>query len=202
MSMDDIAKGLLYGDGRGVNKPIYESDNKNVNPSHYKQGGMESIDVIKAFTADLKGVDAFCAGNAIKYILRFSHKNGIEDIEKAIWYLTYLKDHYKPQPKIIASFDHIPSLKEMLDATDFGVATPASMTSLYGIKPFDPNVIVSAPPIYKPTESAPDENLNTSGEHKDLPEKEKKGEIIRFPGRDSDKSQRIPHSRRNKKERK
>lgn len=72
---------------------MYSSSNENINPSHYKQGGMESIDVIKAFTGDLKGVDAFCAGNAIKYILRFTKKNGIEDVEKAIWYLTYLRDH-------------------------------------------------------------------------------------------------------------
>lgn len=179
---------------------MYESDNKNVNPSHYKQGGMESIDVIKAFTADLKGVDAFCAGNAIKYILRFSHKNGVEDIEKAIWYLTYLKDHYKPeqQPKILATFDHIPSLKEMLDATDFGVATPASMASLYGIKPFDPNVIVS-----KPTESEHDENLNEDGEHINLPEKEdKNGEIVSFPGRQNGKNDRISKPRKHKKRRK
>lgn len=72
---------------------MYESDNKNVNPQHYQQGGMQAIDIIEAFTKDLKGVEAFCAGNAIKYILRFSHKNGVEDIEKAIWYLTHLKEH-------------------------------------------------------------------------------------------------------------
>lgn len=61
-------------------------------PSHYCKGGLESIDVIKAFTADLKGEQAFCAGNAIKYILRFQYKNGVEDIEKAIWYLNRLKN--------------------------------------------------------------------------------------------------------------
>lgn len=75
---------------------IVEETNDPVNhPSHYCQGGLESIDVIKAFTADLKGEQAFCAGNAIKYILRFSHKNGKEDIEKAIWYLNRLKDSWE-----------------------------------------------------------------------------------------------------------
>ena len=33
---------------------------------------------------------AFCAGNAIKYIFRFSHKNGVEDLRKAEWYIDRL----------------------------------------------------------------------------------------------------------------
>lgn len=36
---------------------------------------------------DLPPFEAFCIGNAIKYSWRFSKKNGIEDLEKAIWYL-------------------------------------------------------------------------------------------------------------------
>lgn len=149
---------------------MYESDNKNVNPSHYKQGGMESIDVIKAFTADLKGVDAFCAGNAIKYILRFSHKNGVEDIEKAIWYLTYLKDHYKPQPKTIVSFDHIPSMKELLEYVDASSLYSSYLQNgvKYAKEPYDPNCIVRV----DATESDQESNLNIDGEHIDLPEKE------------------------------
>lgn len=61
-------------------------------PNHYNQGGLEVIDIIKAFTADLKGEAAFCAGNAIKYILRFHHKNGKEDLEKAKWYINRLEE--------------------------------------------------------------------------------------------------------------
>lgn len=61
-------------------------------PNHYCQNGLESIDVIKAFTSDLNGVEAFCAGNAIKYILRFNHKNGEEDLDKAFWYINRLKE--------------------------------------------------------------------------------------------------------------
>jgi hypothetical protein len=67
------------------------SDNVN-HPNHYCQNGLESIDVIKAFTADLKGEAAFCAGNTIKYILRFHHKNGKEDLEKAKWYINRLEE--------------------------------------------------------------------------------------------------------------
>lgn len=62
--------------------------NNGVNhPSHYNQGGIEVWDVISAFTKDLEGVEAFYAGNVIKYILRWNHKNGIEDLEKAKVYI-------------------------------------------------------------------------------------------------------------------
>ena len=64
-----------------------ENDSKVVHPSHYNQGGIEVWDVIKAFTKDLKGAEAFYAGNVIKYILRWNHKNGIEDLEKAKVYI-------------------------------------------------------------------------------------------------------------------
>ena len=43
--------------------------------------------MIKAFTKDLEGAEAFYAGNVIKYVLRWNHKNGIEDLEKAKIYI-------------------------------------------------------------------------------------------------------------------
>ena len=69
---------------------------ENVNhPEHYQsKSGIEAIDVIDAFTADLTGSDAFYIGNAIKYILRHNHKGGKEDIDKAIWYLSRYKEKY------------------------------------------------------------------------------------------------------------
>lgn len=63
----------------------------NVNhPKHYTQGGIECIDAIKAATADLDGFSGFCAGNVIKYVWRYSGKNGKEDLQKAEWYLDKL----------------------------------------------------------------------------------------------------------------
>ena len=60
-------------------------------PQHYKtESGLEAIDVIEAFTFDLKGIEATDTGNIIKYICRWKNKNGIEDIKKAIWYLNKL----------------------------------------------------------------------------------------------------------------
>ena len=60
-------------------------------PKHYKaKNGMEVIDVIEAFTANLKGYEATHTGNVIKYICRWKEKNGLEDLKKAQWYLNRL----------------------------------------------------------------------------------------------------------------
>lgn len=71
------------------------TDEKVDHPSHYAgAGGLEAIDVISAFTADLQGLIAFDIGNAIKYICRFNKKNGTEDLKKAIWYLNDAINNY------------------------------------------------------------------------------------------------------------
>ena len=60
-------------------------------PQHYQsETGLEVIDVIDTFTDGLDGVEAFDTGNIIKYICRWKKKNGIEDLEKAKWYLENL----------------------------------------------------------------------------------------------------------------
>lgn len=63
-------------------------------PSHYQsETGMEVIDVIEAFTFDLKGIEATDTGNILKYMCRWKGKNGLEDLKKARWYLNHLIDH-------------------------------------------------------------------------------------------------------------
>lgn len=65
--------------------------NDNVNhPSHYTQGKFETIDVIMDITKNLNGNEAVLIGNVIKYVSRYSFKNGIEDLKKARWYLEKL----------------------------------------------------------------------------------------------------------------
>lgn len=77
---------------------ISDEDDDNVNhPSHYISNGIESIDVIEAFTMDLFGIEAFCTGNVIKYILRWKHKNGIEDLKKAKWYIDRIINSYEEE---------------------------------------------------------------------------------------------------------
>lgn len=60
---------------------IHDNVNK---PSHYQgKNGMEAIDVVRNFIGKLTGVSAFYWGNAMKYLLRFQSKNGLEDLKKA-----------------------------------------------------------------------------------------------------------------------
>lgn len=63
-------------------------------PPHYQsETGLEVIDVIEAFTFDLKGIEATDTGNIIKYICRWKNKNGLQDLNKAKWYLEHLIAH-------------------------------------------------------------------------------------------------------------
>ena len=59
---------------------MYESNDKMVShPSHYQsETGLEVIDVIEAFTFDLKGIEATDTGNIIK----FDHLEKKEKIEE------------------------------------------------------------------------------------------------------------------------
>lgn len=52
-------------------------------PTHYK-GPVQPIDLIETFGL------SFSAGNVIKYICRYRAKGGLEDLEKARWYLDRL----------------------------------------------------------------------------------------------------------------
>lgn len=63
-------------------------------PEHYiSKKGIETIDVIEAFTEGLVGIEATDTGNIIKYICRWHTKNGIEDLYKAQWYMNHLINH-------------------------------------------------------------------------------------------------------------
>ena len=76
---------------------MYESEDRIVShPDHYiSETGMEVIDVIEAFTFDLKGIEATDTANIIKYACRWNKKNGIQDLEKILWYTRHLIDHLK-----------------------------------------------------------------------------------------------------------
>lgn len=56
-----------------------------VGGSHYQTpSGMQPFDVIDAFGLD------FYEGNALKYLLRWRKKNGVEDLKKAQHYINVL----------------------------------------------------------------------------------------------------------------
>ena len=59
-------------------------------PEHYTAGKVECIDALESATDGLQGIEAVCTANAIKYLWRWKRKNGIEDLNKAIWYINHL----------------------------------------------------------------------------------------------------------------
>lgn len=72
---------------------LWESSNSNpvTHPSHYNQGNIECIDaMVAAFGKEATAI--FCHINAFKYLWRTEHKNGLQDIDKAIWYLNKYKE--------------------------------------------------------------------------------------------------------------
>jgi hypothetical protein len=74
----------------GENNPPSDPDMVN-SPPHYTHGanGIECIDAIEAALGP-EGFKAFLRGNIIKYNFRCDHKGGVQDMEKARWYLEKL----------------------------------------------------------------------------------------------------------------
>ena len=70
-----------------------------INPDHYKTGGIETIDFIKAKLTE-EQFKGYLAGNVIKYLSRFEHKAGEVDLQKARWYLNRLLIDKKNRPVI------------------------------------------------------------------------------------------------------
>jgi len=61
-------------------------------PKHYNQGPIQCIDALEAATTGLEGIEAVCTANALKYLWRWKYKNGVQDLEKAVWYIQRLID--------------------------------------------------------------------------------------------------------------
>lgn len=73
-----------------ITNKVEPADNVN-HPQHYQsKSGLETIDVIEAFTEGLVGGEATNTGNVLKYMCRWKSKNGLEDLKKARWYLDRL----------------------------------------------------------------------------------------------------------------
>lgn len=67
----------------------YEDTPDNINPDHYKKGGIEAFDYMKAKMSD-EQMEGYLLGNILKYTSRYQFKNGVEDLKKSQWYLTKL----------------------------------------------------------------------------------------------------------------
>lgn len=60
-----------------------------VGGTHYCSHNIQPIDIIREYKMD------FFEGNALKYLLRYKDKNGIQDLDKAIDYINMIKDNLK-----------------------------------------------------------------------------------------------------------
>lgn len=93
VKQDEVAK--WFDDAANVAKAMSaievsmenENNDKINNPAHYTVGGIETLDYIKA---KVKDYPSYAAGNILKYVSRYEHKNGIEDLKKAQFYLNDL----------------------------------------------------------------------------------------------------------------
>lgn len=76
MKKQGIVKKLL--EAERLNKLGYDPVNK---PKHYNShpSGIQAIQITRHMN--------FNIGNAIKYLWRTDHKNGVQDLEKAVWYI-------------------------------------------------------------------------------------------------------------------
>ena len=72
-------------------------------PPHYQLlPGVEVIDVLDALCKKIDNSDTSLSSNqvsyytqAVGYLMRFMDKNGKQDVEKAVWYLTRMLDKWE-----------------------------------------------------------------------------------------------------------
>ena len=88
----------------------------NINPDHYKKECslecIESMELMFGYQA----VYNFCVCNAWKYIWRWRNKNGLEDLNKADWYINRAYK-YNPLCNKLGNHDILDRLSKYLSAT-------------------------------------------------------------------------------------
>ena len=77
-----------------------ESMIKRVKPNHYRSGKIEAIDIIEDQLSEdeLKGA---YLGVTLKYIFRYKFKNGLEDLNKAKYYLDRLINYFESKQPVV-----------------------------------------------------------------------------------------------------
>ena len=69
-----------------------------INPNHYRKNGVQCIESIKTELSsdEFRG---YLKGNIRKYLWRYKEKNGIEDLNKAQKYLSWLIEFEENEEK-------------------------------------------------------------------------------------------------------
>lgn len=78
-----------------IGEPLPKSiqDQLDISPLHYRKGEIQPWDFITS-----QGM-SFLEGNVVKYIARYKHKNGIDDLKKARTYLNKLISEVEKCPE-------------------------------------------------------------------------------------------------------
>ena len=79
---------IEYMNMRSEKEKAMARDDMVNSPKHYNESGIECIDALQAMLGS--GFDAYLQGNIAKYLWGYKYKNGVEDLQKAQWYLNKL----------------------------------------------------------------------------------------------------------------
>ena len=83
-----ITGSLYHPSDSSLDKQMFPKEDSVNHPPHYNNGTLEAIDYIEQQLED--GFSDYLEGNVLKYLHRWRYKNGIEDLNKAQWYLKRL----------------------------------------------------------------------------------------------------------------
>ena len=88
-----IAECICFNEGYTDSHDLVKMDepkatDKQVGGNHYKDKKLQPWDIIDAL--DLN----FYEGNALKYLIRYREKNGVEDLKKSIHYIEKMIEDY------------------------------------------------------------------------------------------------------------
>ena len=82
-------------------------------PPHYNKYGVECIEAIQSATGE--GYEYYLQGNIMKYLWRYRYKDGVQDLEKAQWYLSRLIEIKNQQEKDEGQLDLLEGLSDYSD---------------------------------------------------------------------------------------
>jgi hypothetical protein len=110
--------------------------NDNINPKHYTELAISPLEYIEANQGEFD----WAIANVIKYVSRYKRKNGVEDLEKASWYLNHQIELEKKKLKVT----HISQKHEAQDDGNILIGIPKkrltrkqnkprSKTGFYGV---------------------------------------------------------------------
>jgi hypothetical protein len=73
-----------------LEEELYSKTNDAINPSHYNQNGIETIDYMKAYSTE-EEFRGHLRLTALKYLSRYGKKDDeLQELKKAKWYLNRL----------------------------------------------------------------------------------------------------------------